>query len=299
MFCFPVNLPHNRQMPNIKTKIPRRVLLVCKAGHERAFSCARDLLSWLRLQGHAAEMIVSGSDNALYYAPDLFLVIVLGGDGTMLSVAKRLAGLTVPLLGVNFGRVGFLTDVQPENCRAHIKACLDGSGAVRSHMALRWSVARSGNTEAGGVAVNDVVLSHGALARLIHAAISVNGRKMGGFRGDGLVLSTPLGSSAYCVSAGGPLIQPDFDALVLTPVCPFLHTAPPIVFHGSTVFDLCILQGSTECYITADGQEGHALRTGDLLQVTGLPGAVRLMGREPPFLERLRSRGIITLDTTV
>jgi NAD+ kinase len=256
------------------------------------------LLSWLRRQGHAAEMITSGSDNDLYYAPDLFLVIVLGGDGTMLSVARRLAGLTVPLLGVNFGRVGFLTDVQPEDCQAHVNACLEGNDTVRSHMALRWSVARSGNAEDGGVAVNDVVLSHGPLARLISVDISVNRRGMGGFRGDGLVLSTPLGSSGYCVSAGGPLIQPDFDALILTPVCPFLHTVPPIVFHGSAVFDIRILQGSTECYITADGQDGQALRTGDLLQIAGLPGAVRLMGRETSFLERLHSRGFIALNTT-
>ncbi|MDR1660243.1 MAG: NAD(+)/NADH kinase [Desulfovibrio sp.] len=280
------------------TKTSRRVLLVCKAGHERAFSCAGDLLSWLRCRGHAAEMIVAGSDSELYYAPDLFLVIVLGGDGTMLSVARRLIGLTVPLLGVNFGRVGFLTDVQPENCRSHIKACLEGNETVRSHMALRWSVVRSGNAEAGGVAVNDVVLSHGELARLISVDISVNGQRVGGFRGDGLVLSTPLGSSGYCVSAGGPLIQPDFDAFILTPVCPFLHTAPPIVFHGSAVFAIRILRGSTQCCITADGQEGHALRIGDLLQVAGLPGAVRLMGRETSFLERLHSRGFISLNTT-
>ncbi|MDR2054934.1 MAG: NAD(+)/NADH kinase [Desulfovibrio sp.] len=285
-------------MSNTLAKTSRRVLLVCKAGHERAFSCARDLLSWLRCQGHPAEMIASGADNDLYYAPDLFLVIVLGGDGTMLSVARRLAGQAVPLLGVNFGRVGFLTDVQPENCQPHIKACLEGNGAVRSHMALRWSVVRSGSAEAGGLAVNDVVLSHGLLARLISVDISVNGQSVGGFRGDGLVLSTPLGSSGYCVSAGGPLIQPGIDAFILTPVCPFLHTMPPIVFHGSAVFDIRILQGSTECYLTADGQEGQALRTGDLLQVSGLPGAVRLMGRETSFLDRLHSRGFIALNTT-
>ncbi|MDR3357924.1 MAG: NAD(+)/NADH kinase [Desulfovibrio sp.] len=280
------------------TKISRRLLLVCKAGHEQAFSCARDLLSWLRCRGHQAEMIASGTDDALYDSPDLFLVVVFGGDGTMLGVARRLIGLTVPLLGVNFGRVGFLTDVQPENCRSHVKACLEGDGAIRSRMALRWSVVRPGGTEAGGVAVNDVVLSHGALARLINVDISVNRLRLGGFRGDGLVLSTPLGSSGYCVSAGGPLIQPDFDAFILTPVCPFPHAAPPIVFHGSAVFDLRVLHGSTECHITADGQVGRVLRTGDMLQVTGLPGAVRLMGRETSFLERLRSRGFLTLNPT-
>ncbi|MDR2573983.1 MAG: NAD(+)/NADH kinase [Desulfovibrio sp.] len=275
------------------TKISRRLLLVCKAGHEKAFAFARELLLWLRHQGHDVELAVSGQDDEGRYRYDLFLVIVIGGDGTMLSVARRLIGLAVPLLGVNFGRVGFLADVQPDNWQSHIQACLEGHEAIRSCMALRWSVTRPDGTERGGVAVNDVVLSHGPLARLIGADVAVNGRKMGFFRGDGLILSTPLGSSGYCVSAGGPLIQPGFEALIFTPVCPFLHAARSIVFYGSAVFDISIRQSSTECHVTVDGQEGQALRAGDVLRVAGLPGAMRLMGKEPSFLARLHSRGFI------
>ncbi|MDR3319813.1 MAG: NAD(+)/NADH kinase [Desulfovibrio sp.] len=269
------------------------MLIVSKAGHGQAFSLAREMLLWLRRQGHTAEMIDAGSDNKLYYTPDLFLVIVLGGDGTMIGAARRLAGLAVPLLGINFGRVGFLTDIQPDNWQAHILACLEGNASVRPRMALRWSVLRSGETAADGVAVNDVVLSHGALARLINVEISVNKQMVGLLRGDGLILSTPVGSSGYCASAGGPLVHPDFEALVLISVCPFLQAVPPIVFHGSAVFDIHIRQGSTECCMTADGQEGQILQTGDVLRVTGLSGAVHLIGEESSFLEQLHSRGFI------
>jgi NAD+ kinase len=274
-------------------KISRRVLLVCKAGHERALALARDLLLWLRRQGHDVEMAVAGGEAELRYSSELFLVIVLGGDGTMLGVARGLIGLNVPLLGVNFGRVGFLADVSPDNWQTPILRCLEGDAPVRSRLALRWSVARAGRKQAEGTAVNDVVLSHGALARLVSLDIFVNRQSMGLFRGDGLVLSTPLGSSGYCASAGGPLVQPDFESLTLTSVCPFLQSRPSIVFHGNAVFDIHILQGSTECYLTADGQIGHALQTGDMLQVAGLPGAVRLMGEGFSFVERLQSRGFI------
>ncbi|BAV92126.1 NAD(+)/NADH kinase [Candidatus Desulfovibrio trichonymphae] len=274
----------------------RRVLLVCKTGHERAALLGFEILCWLRRRGHPAAMIDAGCDSPAYQANDLFFVIVLGGDGTMLGVVRRLAGRSVPLLGVNFGRVGFLTDVRPEHWQEPVAACLEGMAAVRSRMALRWSVASAGMTAASGTALNDVVLSRGALARLVCIDISIDGQHMGVLRGDGVILSTPVGSSGYCASAGGPLIHPAFEALILTPVCPFLSAFPPVVCRSSAVFSLRILHGSTECHITADGQEGRILQSDDLLTVTGLPDAVYLMGDEPSFLERLRTRGVITDD---
>ncbi|MDR1777124.1 MAG: NAD(+)/NADH kinase [Desulfovibrio sp.] len=278
-------------------KTTRRLLLVYKDGHERAFAFACDLLSWLRQQGHRADMIVAGCDSALYHERDMFLVIVLGGDGTMLGVARRLAGTQTPMLGVNFGRVGFLADVHPDDWRSCVQACIDGAAVVRSRMAVQWSVIRSGNTEDRGVAINDVVLSHGILARLICVDIQAGGQRMGLFRGDGLVVSTPLGSSGYCASAGGPFVQPDLEVLTLTPVCPFQQHFSSMVFQGQTEFEICVQRNSSECHLTADGQIGLRLMAGDVLRVTGLRGAVRLMGEESHFLERLRSRGLLRLIT--
>ncbi len=277
----------------MQKSVCRHVLLVSKAHHERASRLASEILAWLREQGHSASVIDAGRDDPAYAALDLSLVVVLGGDGTMLGVARRLVGRNIPLLGINFGRVGFLTDAQPEHWREKLATCLDGSMPVRTCLALRWSLARAGKTLVRGTAVNDVVLSRGSLSRLVCMDISVDGRHMGALRSDGVILSTPVGSSGYSVSAGGPLLYPALEVLAFTPVCPFLNTISPMVFPGVSRFRLEILQGSTECFMTVDGQEGQRLEIGDYVEVTGLPGAVHFLGDEPSFFERLRSRGFV------
>lgn len=202
-------------------------------------------------------------------------------------------GRNVPLLGINFGRVGFLTDAQPEHWREKLAACLDGSLPSRTCLALSWTLVRSGITVARGAAVNDVVLSRGSLSRLVCMNISVDGQPMGALRSDGVILSTPVGSSGYSVSAGGPLLYPSLEVLAFTPICPFLNTISPMVFPGASLFRLEILHGSTECFITVDGQEGQLLEIGDYVEVTGLPAAVHFLGDEVSFFERLRSRGFV------
>lgn len=277
----------------MQNSVYRHVLLVSKARHERASRLASEILAWLREQGHSASVIDAGRDDPAYAVPELSLVVVLGGDGTMLGVARRLVGRNIPLLGINFGRVGFLTDAQPEHWQEKLAACLEGSMPVRTCLALRWSLARAGKTVARGAAVNDVVLSRGSLSRLVCMDISVDGQRMGALRSDGVIISTPVGSSGYSVSAGGPLLYPALEALAFTPVCPFLNTISPMVFPGASLFRLEILQGSTECFITVDGQEGQLLEIGDYVEVTGLPAAVHFLGDELSFFERLRSRGFV------
>ncbi|MBS6829592.1 MAG: NAD(+)/NADH kinase [Desulfovibrio sp.] len=270
----------------------RHVLLVCKARHERAWELGCEILQWLRAQGHTAVMIEAGHEDAAY-AAELDFVVVLGGDGTMLGVARRMVGRAVPLFGINFGRVGFLTDAQPEHWEERLLACLKGELAVRTCLALSWKLTRGGSPQAGGSAVNDVVLSRGSLSRLVCVNIAVDGQRMGLLRSDGIILSTPVGSSGYSVSAGGPLLYPGMNAVAFTPICPFLNTISPMVFPGKTVFSMRIEAGSTDCYITVDGQEGQRLEIGDLVEVTGLPAAVRFMGDEISFFERLRTRGFV------
>ena len=274
----------------MQNTVCRHVLLVCKVRHERAWKLGCEILQWLRMRGHVATLIEAGGGEAAY-GEELDFVIVLGGDGTMLGVARRLAGRPVPLFGINFGRVGFLTDAQPEQWKERLAACLRGDLPLRACLALRWKLMRGGRLEAGGVAVNDVVLSRGSLSRLVCVNISVNGQCMGLLRSDGVILSTPVGSSGYSVSAGGPLLYPGMNAVGLTPICPFLNSISPMVFPGATVFCMRIEPGSTDCYITVDGQEGQQLEVGDLVEVTGAPAAVRFMGGELSFFERLRTRG--------
>ena len=270
----------------------RHVLLVCKAHHERAWKLGCEILQWLRVHGHMAALIEAGGEDPAY-DEELDFVVVLGGDGTMLGVARRLVGRPVPLFGINFGRVGFLTDAQPDHWEERLKACLRGDLPLRACLALRWKLTRGGRLEAGGAAVNDVVLSRGSLSRLVCVNITVDGQRMGLLRSDGVILSTPVGSSGYSVSAGGPLRYPGMNAVGLTPLCPFLNTISPMVFPGATVFRMRIESGSTDCYITVDGQEGQQLEIGDLVEVTGVPAAVRFMGDEISFFERLRTRGFV------
>ena len=270
----------------MQNRVCRHVLLVCKAHHERARELGCEILQWLRIHGHMATLIEAGKDEAAY-DEELDFVIVLGGDGTMLGVARRLVGRAVPLFGINFGRVGFLTDAQPDHWEERLKVCLRDDPPLRACLALRWKLTRDGRLEAGGAAVNDVVLSRGSLSRLVCVHITVDGQRMGLLRSDGLILSTPVGSSGYSVSAGGPLLHPGMNAVAMTPICPFLNTISPMVFPGATVCHLRIEPGSTDCYITVDGQEG------DLVEVTGVPAAVRFMGDEISFFERLRTRGFV------
>ncbi len=276
----------------------RHILLVCKARHERAAQLGEEIRAWLTGQGHIADLVEAGLPSTLYAASDLDFVVVLGGDGTMLGVARRLVGRSIPVLGVNFGRVGFLTDAQPEDWREKLEECLKGQEPIRSCMALRWSVLRSGAMLAEGAAINDVVVSRGALSRLVCLDIWADGQRMGSLRSDGIILCTPIGSSGYNVSAGGALLYPLMDAIGFTPVCPFLNTISPMVFPGKTDIQLQILRGSTDCYLTVDGQEGQKLEMGDILHVSGLPSAVQFMGEGTSFFERLRTRGFVLQGST-
>lgn len=271
----------------------RNILLACKARHERATALGEEIGTWLRRQGHRATVITAEQDSPAYGQEDLDFVVVLGGDGTMLGVARRLVGRGVPVLGINFGRVGFLTDAQPDQWQDKLVECLYGDEPVRACMALTWSVTRQGGVLASGHGVNDVVLSRGSLARLVSMEIAVNGVRMGALRSDGVIVCTPIGSSGYSVSAGGPLLYPSMEALGFVPICPFLNTIAPMVFDGNTSLTMEILHGSTDCYLTADGQEGMLLERGDVVRVGGLPAAVQFMGEGTCFFERLRSRGFV------
>ncbi|MBE6440758.1 MAG: NAD(+)/NADH kinase [Desulfovibrio desulfuricans] len=269
---------------------PLHILLVSKAGHARAAALGAEAADRLRREGHSATLITAGKEDPAYDAPGLDLAVVLGGDGTMLGVARRLMGRHVPVFGVNFGRVGYLTAAQPGEWREKLDDCLAGRLPELACMALRWSLRRGGEVIGEGAAVNDVVLARGALSRLLRLGVRIDGEPLGSLRSDGLIVSTPVGSSGYNVSAGGPLLPPTLEMLVVTPVCAFQRTASPVVLPGNAVCTLVFPQGSTDCYMTVDGQEGRMLQHGDEVTVTGAPGAMRFIGRPGGFFERLRSQ---------
>ncbi|MDO5536633.1 MAG: NAD(+)/NADH kinase [Desulfovibrionaceae bacterium] len=270
----------------------RHVLIVTKARVPEAAELGQVIARWIRGRCDGLNIIPAEQDSPHYDDPELDLVLVLGGDGTILGVARRLFGRKIPLVSINFGRVGFLSDIEPDSWEESLTAMLEGS-EYRSLAGLRWSLFRYGHLVNSGHAVNDVVISRAAMARLVYVDISTNGERMGDVRADGFLLSTPMGSSGYSVSAGGPLLHPSLDVVSFVPVCPFLNTIPTMVFPCHTVFRFHLLPGTTESYLTLDGQEGHLMQTNDIVEVECVPDSVRFLGRGLSFIERLRTRSFI------
>ncbi len=271
----------------------RNVLIVTKARVPEATELGAVIARWIRRRCQAVNVVPAEQDSPFYDDSELDLVLVLGGDGTILSVARRVFGRKIPLVCINFGRVGFLSDVEPHNWKKSLSRMLDEEVVYRSRAGIKWSLYRYGHLVNSGHAVNDVVIGRASMARLVYADIEANGERMGDVRADGFLLSTPMGSSGYAVSAGGPLIQTGLDVISFVPICPFLNTIPPMVFPCHTVFRFHLLPGTTESYLTLDGQEGHLMQTNDIVEIEGVPDCVRFLGRGLSFIERLRTRSFI------
>ncbi|MCR5563401.1 MAG: NAD(+)/NADH kinase [Desulfovibrio sp.] len=269
----------------------RRILLIFKARNAEAERLAGEIGHWLEARGLEA-VIGEAVKDASLCRQNFDMVIVLGGDGTLLGVARKIAGRGIPLLGINFGRVGFLVTTQPSEWKESLTACLAGEMSVSPRLALSWKLRHHGSITGQGNAANDIVLSRGALARLVCTMVSVNGRSLGHIRSDGLILASPNGSSGYTVSAGGPLLFPRTDAVVLTPLCPFSKSVSPIVFPSDSIFEFRIDKGSTDCYITVDGQEGAPLDIGDHIEIHALPNALLFLGEDDFLFDRIRARGL-------
>ena len=201
------------------------------------------------------------------------LVVVLGGDGTLLSVARAAAMAGVPIMGVNLGRLGFLTEVPVGEARRTLEALLAGEPGLVG--IRRFLQARRGRTVHH--CLNDVVINKGALARMIQIAIRIDGREVAVLKGDGLVVSTPTGSTAYSLSAGGPIVQPHVPAIVLSPICPHTLTFRPMVVASDSVIGLRLLTDGEEVYMSLDGQRGAPLEEGDEITVRSSPLELELV----------------------
>jgi NAD+ kinase len=195
------------------------------------------------------------------------LVIVLGGDGTLLSVARLIGSREVPILGVNLGGLGFLTEITLDELFPTLEAVLRDQYSLSRRLTLTVRVLRGGELVAGFEALNDAVINKTALSRIVDLETHVNGEYVATFRADGLILSTPTGSTAYCLAAGGPIIYPTLPALVIIPICPHTLTNRPLVVPDSAVVE--IIQGSEgeDVHLTVDGQVGVDLRYRDVVAV--------------------------------
>jgi NAD+ kinase len=234
-----------------------------------------DLLKWIEARGvepimdlDTAAIIGTTSTyrkNAVPSAVDL--IIVLGGDGTLLSVARLVEGKDVPILGVNLGSLGFLTEVTIAELFPVLDDVLTGHYSVSERVMLNCHVHRQGERIAQAVVLNDVVINKGALARIIELETYVGGIYVNTFRADGLIISTPTGSTAYSLAAGGPILYPNLEVLIINPICPFTLTNRPLVIPDTVKIEVILVKENEDVMITLDGQVGVALRYRDVIEI--------------------------------
>jgi NAD+ kinase len=200
------------------------------------------------------------------------LIVVLGGDGTLLSVADRIAqtGRDIPILGVNFGSLGFLTEIRIDELYPSLEATIDGRAAFDERMMLSATAVFNDNrANHTRIALNDVVFTKGALSRMIELSVSVSGRFVTCVKADGLIIASATGSTAYNLAAGGPIVHPSVDALLFTPIAPHTLTNRPVVIPGNAEVEVSAQApgDSDDVFVTYDGQYGFPLRRGDVIRV--------------------------------
>lgn len=199
--------------------------------------------------------------------PPVDLVMVLGGDGTFLTAAGRYGASGIPLLGVNLGHLGFLAEVELEDLQSALVKLVAGDYQVEKRSMLSLVVLRQGKILAQDLVLNDVVVAKGTLSRIIQLEVAVDGVNIGSYRGDGLIIATPTGSTGYSLSAGGPIVAPNLDLLVITPICPHTLNARPMVVAKESLVTVAIKTCQADTYLTMDGQKSIILECGDRLQI--------------------------------
>lgn len=219
------------------------------------------------------------------------LVIVLGGDGTLLAAARVTHEHNVPILGVNLGSLGFLTEITLDEMYPVLEDILAHRHKIDRRRMLEASVVRAGQTIASYRALNDVVLHKAALARMIDYAVEVDTVFVSMFRADGLIVSTPTGSTAYSLAAGGPIVFPSLDAFLITPICPHMLSNRPLVVPGSAQVEVKLKSAKDSVYATVDGQVGLELREKDTLRVSNSDYFIQLVvSPRRDYFQVLRSK---------
>lgn len=220
------------------------------------------------------------------------LVIVVGGDGTLLSVARSLVETNIPLLGVNIGRLGFLVDVSPEELKNQLSGIFSGEYYEEKRTMLYGEVYRDGKRLATGTALNDIVLHARDSVRMIEFETHINNRLVHWQRADGIVISTPTGSTAYALSGGGPILHPDLQAIALVPICPHTLSNRPIVVTDDSQITIRLSPHSTaDAQIAFDGQSNVDFENQDALQIRKLPNDLRLIHpKEYDYYHILRNK---------
>lgn len=281
-------------MPVIDT-----VGIISKPNAQEAYELVPALLEWLKERNIAArcdEQTAQYSKEANVFSRDVVaegtqLVIVLGGDGTLLSAARAVAGRDIPLFAVNLGGLGFLTAITTQDVFPELERALSGEHRIGKRRMLLCEVLRGEKKVAEYEALNDAVITKASLARMVNLDTFVDSHFVSTFKADGLIIATPTGSTAYSLSAGGPIIFPSVEALAITPICPHMLTNRPVIVPETSVIQIICRDMDDSSYLTIDGQVGEPLKQGDRIICKRSENAISLV--RPPsqlFFDVLRAK---------
>jgi NAD+ kinase len=267
-----------------------RVGIVVKPGLARIGDVVEDLAGWLDAHdvvpvfNPTSGAVLRNTDRTIVAAEELpatvELIVVLGGDGTLLATAGWIAraAVDVPVLAVNFGSLGFLTETTLPELHAALELALRGEASIEERLMLHAEIIRAGRRHHATPVLNDVVINRGPMGRMADLSVSIDDHFAARFKADGLIIATATGSTAYNLSAGGPIVHPGVDALVLTPIAPHTLTNRPVVVPGASVLAVQPFgDGTQEMIVMADGQTGHSLTGDDVVRVARAARPLRLV----------------------
>jgi len=238
-------------------------------------------------QLRCASLLVEGDE----LAEDLDLLVVLGGDGTMLGASRLIGTRRIPVLGINFGYLGYLTEFTLQEMFTALEEIRVGNFWLEGRMLFDVSVVREGQSVEVHRALNDAVINQGALAKMIELECYVNGDFVNRFRADGMIVATPTGSTAYSLSAGGPIVFPSMSAIILTPICPHMLSNRPVVVPGEAVVELTFKKVDDGAMLTIDGQRGVALTPVDCVRIQRSATTFEIVRpRQRNYFEVLRTK---------
>ena len=278
----------------------KTVVILSKPQKEELAVLIPELILWMRAHG-LNPVLDPVSGNYTHDAPvvprnemaslEPELAIVLGGDGTLLAAARALAKSDIPILSVNLGSLGFLTEVRLADLYPTLEAWCENCSTVDSRAMLHVEIVRDDKVQREFEALNDIVVSKGTIARMGDFTVRVDGQIAATFRADGVIVATPTGSTAYSLAAAGPILAPNVDALMVTPICPHLLTLRPIVVRGDAELTVSVEGVPDQTYLTVDGQEAVQVQVGDHLHCRRSVYQVKLVRMHAPaFFDVLRAK---------
>ncbi|MBZ5657678.1 MAG: NAD(+)/NADH kinase [Acidobacteriia bacterium] len=282
-----------------RSTLPKIVAIISKPDRPELSEVLPKLEKWLEAHGYA--VLMDHESAAYFQASEVMarselgtrspgVALVLGGDGTLLSAARAVSKAGTLILGINLGTLGFLTELPLDELYQALEAIDRGHYVVDPRSMLSCSLVRNGEIVATLEALNDVVVSKSEIARLNHFELYVDSEFVSSYKADALIIATPTGSTAYSLGAGGPILKPDVDAFVITPVSPHGLTHRPVVVRDTVEIEIQVKTGQEEAYLSLDGQVGMPVRDGDIVRCVKAEHPARLLRFQKTFFEVLSTK---------